>query len=120
MLTILRAFFEFRPIDIGAILLRNATIILFDAAFHFLKDRFYKLGLRRHLCFKIRVFGFQMIEDFLVINRGIACIAQPMIFIGYRHIVMGRLMRTLCGDGWLDMRVGCFGHGFFLGECGRG
>ena len=70
--------------------------------------------------YKIRVFGFQMIEDFLVINRGIACIAQPMIFIGYRHIVMGRLMRTLCGDGWLDMRVGCFGHGFFLGECGRG
>ena len=120
MLTILRAFFEFRPIDIVAILLRNTAIILFDAAFHFLKDCFYKLGLRRHLCFEIGVFGFQMIENFLVINRRIACIAQPMIVIGYRHIVMGRLMRTLCGDGRLDLRGGCFGHGFFLGKCGRG
>ena len=72
MLAILRAFFEFRPINIIAILLRDAAVILFDAALHFLKNRFGQLGLRCHLRFEIGIFGAQMVQYFRVINRRIA------------------------------------------------
>ena len=119
MLAILRALFEFRPINIIAILLRDAAVILFDAALHFLKNRFGQLGLRGHLCFKIGIFGAQMRQDFRIINHWIAGITQPVIIIANRHIVIGCLMRTLDGDRRLDVRGGFFGHGFFLGKCGR-
>ena len=119
MLPILCAFFEFRPIYIVAILLRHATVVLFDAALHFLKNRFRQRSVRGHLRFEIGVFSVQMIQDFFVINRRISRIAQPMIIIGYRHAVIGRLMRALNGDRRLDLRGGFFGHGFFLGEYGR-
>ena len=72
MLAILRALFEFRPVQIGTILLRNAAVIFFDAAFHFLKNRFGQLGLRRHLCFEIGIFGIEMRQYLGIINRWIA------------------------------------------------
>ena len=72
MLAILRALFEFRPIDIVAVLLRNAAVIFFDPAFHFLKNRFGQSGLWRHLCFEIGIFGIEMRQYLGIIYRWIA------------------------------------------------
>ena len=74
MLTILRAFFEFRPIDIVSILLRDRTVVFFDAALHFLKNRFGKLCLRRHLRFEIGVLCFYMRQNLGIIDRRITLI----------------------------------------------
>ena len=74
MLTILRAFFEFRPIDIVSILLRDRTVVFFDAALHFLKNRFGKLCLRRHLRFEIGVLCFYMRQNLGIIDCRITLI----------------------------------------------
>ena len=74
MFAILRAFFEFRPIDVIAVLLRDRTIVFFDAALHFLKNRFRKLSLRRHLRFEIGVLCFYMRQNLGIIDCRITLI----------------------------------------------
>src|SRR3546814_17697222 len=58
--TVLSTGFEFAPIEEIAILLRNAFIVLLDAALHFFKQRPDQRLVPFHRCFEIRVLRLQI------------------------------------------------------------
>ena len=99
MLAVLRALFEFGPVEPVAILLRNGGIVFLDPGLHLFEQGVDEFLLRRHARFVPGVFRLHVVEDVLVIDRRIALVLEPVIRIGDRDPVMGIGMVALLGLG---------------------
>ena len=115
---ILPAFLEFGPIFKIPVALRNSCIRFLDAPAQFGKQRIDQRLAPVHLRFEIGIFGAEILEHILVIDSGIAIVAQPVIRIRNGYAVPGKAMVALLGAWRLDAGIVIQGFNItFLGDC---
>ena len=85
---VFRAFLELRPVEIIPAALRHGGIVFLDARLHLREQFVDQRLLRLHPRFEPRVFGLQMVEHVLVVDRRIGLVAQPVIGVGNRDPVV--------------------------------
>jgi hypothetical protein len=94
------------PIFEGAVLHRHRRIVLLDAPPHLLEQCIDQRPVRLHRRFEIGILGLQIVEHVLVIDLGIARVAQPRIRVLHLYAValvaVGALLgarrgRQVCG-----------------------
>lgn len=99
-LRILPTFDEAREVFVGTVRLRDLAVVLFQARFHFLKQRLLqRLGACQHR-FRVGVFGFEMRTDAGIEQRRLAhdllpvLRPQPAVVVGQRNAVVQRSHRN--------------------------
>ena len=97
------AAFRIAPLVIPvAVLRRHAGLVLLLAAAHFAEDRLHQGFVRRHCRLEVAVLRFEIGDDVLVIDGGVAVVAQPMPRVLHGDAVVGERVR-------LGLRLGRLG-----------
>ncbi len=94
----MRAGVEGRPVNVVAVLLRNAGIVILHPAFHLGEDGVDEFLMRLHLRFEIRILGVEIGQHIGIGDIRITGIAQPRVRILDRDAMAREAVRHTFGN----------------------